>query len=488
MANLTKSNILIRTNTFMNPNIRLNSSKPEKLVKRSISGVGGLGSFLLAAKHDFKIKNNQNNNSTNPGTSDEVIIMKEYKPKKIKKSDTVSEASKIRYKNSSPNSDQSEFSSSSISSSLNSAIPSNKINDENRPQINKHNTELYIRSNKPAKREDTDKNEKNRIQIDLYRSSPTLFYIKEKYKMYLDWLNENGANKEINSLHSKSSAPDTQMPIQLNWYNYEKIVYLNEASGLDYLKYIQNENIPTQVPVSVVANNTEVNHKKEPIQPQTRHVSSSMSFNKVKTNSKSKARASSQQGIVSPNRVNDPLIKPVATIKTAESIIISNLNNNNVKTNTSLDLKNILNKLSNTKNVFETSNSGQTIESKLSKGVKFDQSMNCSQQTIVTSAAINPTHSLKPILKSSTNNNYANENYININSCSQSQPNSIRRVSLISLNTNIKSDKNINNNINASNNNSASKNSSHLKLPPIVNCSEDFYAVLHDLEKDNLIL
>ena len=487
---MTKSNILIRTNTFINPNIRLTSSKPEKLVKRSISGVGGLGSFLLATKHDFRSKkNNQNSNSNNNNaTSDEVIIMKEFKPNKIKKNDTHPETTKIRYKNVSPNSDQSEFSSSSISSSLNSAIHTNKANEENRPQINRHNTELYIRSNfdnKPIKREDTAKNEKNRIQVDLYRSSPTLFYIKEKYKMYLDWLNENGGNKEINSLHSKPSTSDNQMPIQLNWYNYEKIVYLNEASGLDYLKYIQNDNISNQVPVSVVASNTEVNHKKEAVQQLTRNVSSSLSFNKLKSNSKNKTRASSQQDIISSNRINDPLIKNLSTNKPSESIIISNLNNNNAKTNTSLNLKNILNKISNTNDIFETSCNGQTIESKLAKGVKFDQSMNCSQQAIVNSfsAVINPTHNLKPILKSSTNNNHTNENYINLNSCSQSQPNNIRRVSLISLNTNMKTDKSSNSNMIA-----CSKNFSNLKLPPIVNCSEDFYAVLHDLEKDNLIL
>ena len=29
-------------------------------------------------------------------------------------------------------------------------------------------------------------------------------------------------------------------PNEINWYNYEKIVYLNETSCLDYLKYIQS--------------------------------------------------------------------------------------------------------------------------------------------------------------------------------------------------------------------------------------------------------
>ena len=47
--------------------------------------------------------------------------------------------------------------------------------------------------------------------------------IKEKYKMYLDWLNENGGssnnNKENNNLHTKPQInTDNQIqPIQLNW-------------------------------------------------------------------------------------------------------------------------------------------------------------------------------------------------------------------------------------------------------------------------------
>lgn len=61
-------------------------------------------------------------------------------------------------------------------------------------------------------------------EFDLYKQDGSLVYIKQKYKMYLDWLNEN----------SKTSKQKRGQK-QLTWYNYEKKFHNNE-----YLKYLKS--------------------------------------------------------------------------------------------------------------------------------------------------------------------------------------------------------------------------------------------------------
>ena len=63
-------------------------------------------------------------------------------------------------------------------------------------------------------------------QYDLYDPSPSLDYLKEKYRLYMDWLRENDTNEN-----------------QLNWYNYEKSVYLNENSAFRFMKNFNKKDI-----------------------------------------------------------------------------------------------------------------------------------------------------------------------------------------------------------------------------------------------------
>lgn len=63
--------------------------------------------------------------------------------------------------------------------------------------------------------------------FDLYKQDGSLVYIKQKYKMYLDWLNENSKTNKQKRGNK-----------QLNWYSYEKKFHKNE-----YLKYLKNASV-----------------------------------------------------------------------------------------------------------------------------------------------------------------------------------------------------------------------------------------------------
>ncbi len=63
---------------------------------------------------------------------------------------------------------------------------------------------------------------------DLYNPDPTVAYLKEKYKLYLEWLSEN-SNEENQDL-------------KLNWYNYEKTVYADENNSLRFLRNSKSRN------------------------------------------------------------------------------------------------------------------------------------------------------------------------------------------------------------------------------------------------------
>jgi len=101
--------------------------------------------------------------------------------------------------------------------------------------------------------------------------TPTLFYIKQKYKMYLDWLNENATSKNVKSKQSASNIPTATAPSltpndlsnpngsptsssecnspclvdinQLKWYKYENAVLLsNQAKNGDNELKVPNFN------------------------------------------------------------------------------------------------------------------------------------------------------------------------------------------------------------------------------------------------------
>ena len=82
--------------------------------------------------------------------------------------------------------------------------------------------------------------------FDLYKTqNPSLLYIKQKYKMYLDWLAENSSIENLLSASSTSSGPSTNGnngrkngEPQLNWYHYEKS--LISSNNKNYFKYLEN--------------------------------------------------------------------------------------------------------------------------------------------------------------------------------------------------------------------------------------------------------
>lgn len=199
-------------------------------------------------------------------------------------------------------------------------------------------------------------------EFDLYKQDGSLVYIKQKYKMYLDWLTEN----------SKSSKPKRGQK-QLNWYSYEKHFHKNE-----YLRYLKSASI-------------EEDKEKRPIENNGRPRFGSTNSLNLSGESSSFISAPSEIG---------------------------------------------------------------SIERKESrpKGVKFESLNNLASGSFSSSISAG---NLKPILKTSQPNDSQNP-YIKNRLSANSRKRSSQKV--------------------------------HVKFPPIlVQCSEDFYAVLNDLEKEKLV-
>ncbi|CAF0740880.1 unnamed protein product [Brachionus calyciflorus] len=213
-------------------------------------------------------------------------------------------------------------------------------------------------------------------EFDLYKPDGSLVYIKQKYKMYLDWLNENKKN-------TKSKRGQKQ----LSWYTYEKHFHKNE-----YLKYLKNYS-------------DEENEKK--------------SDKKFSSSSKRQVRAVSTISLNLPNE---------------SSIFLSSASENGTAPNT------------------------ERKESK-AKEVKFESLNNLTSSSFSNSSisSSNSSNNLKSILKMSQNKTQYDNPYLK-------------------------------NRLSAKSQNRASTSSSDFKLPPIlVHCSEDFYAVLHELEKEKFV-
>lgn len=204
--------------------------------------------------------------------------------------------------------------------------------------------------------------------FDLYKQDGSLTYIKQKYKMYLDWLNEN----------SKKSKSSKRGQKQLSWYTYEKHFHKN-----DYLKYLKTASL----------------NKEEKFE----------------------------------HRLSDPQLKI-----------------NNFSSTSCLNLQ-----AGTASFISSTSEPGPLITTERkdskAKGVKFESVNNLSSSSFTSSAITNSTTNLKPILKSKQYNPDIQNPYLK------------NRLSA----------------------NSPKRTQSQFKLPPIlVQCSEDFYAVLRDLEKE----
>ncbi len=108
-------------------------------------------------------------------------------------------------------------SSSSSSSTKSSSGKSNNKRKSNKAHVmegeGKHNAKIISHTKNG---ELIDQN----IDLELYKTSPTIAFIKQKYKMYLEWLDQNN-NKSFspNSTNNSNKNPNIN---QLTWYSYEK--------------------------------------------------------------------------------------------------------------------------------------------------------------------------------------------------------------------------------------------------------------------------
>jgi hypothetical protein len=228
--------------------------------------------------------------------------------------------------------------------------------------------------------------------FELYKSSPSILYIKQKYKMYLEWLSENYGGKKKESTNKKITRPNliinqlknSNNANQLCWYDYEKSF-------------------------------------------QEKRKSEALNANKERSNLKNQNRRHS-------------------------SIIDASLD----KSNSGFDLE----KTINSKGVKFSTVNNETENNNIYQGLP-NSSSNIS--------ANSSSNNIKPILKASSTN---------------IDTNLIRRASMCSLlstqSTLDKSNTNLDFLLARAN---AGMITPSLKLPPIAKCSEDFYAVLNDLEK-----
>ena len=246
--------------------------------------------------------------------------------------------------------------------------------------------------------------------FDLYKSTPNISYIKLKYNMYLDWLNENSVKNTKNG------------QVQLNWYNYEKSVNPNSCTNSqETLQYLENIG----------------------------------SFKRAKNSTPpSEIKRSTNRHNLKNNAVNreTPSLDPFAG---KSNKILKSYENKSIEQVTTQ-----IPRLQTNPNSNPPSQTGFA-----SKGVKFNNinpAANPNYSFSFASSSVNQ-HPIKPILK---NLNQVNSDYYNASTY-------YRRSSIGSNHSSQCSDKNSN-----------VVKLSNLKLPPIARCSDDFYAVLHDMEKE----
>jgi hypothetical protein len=85
-------------------------------------------------------------------------------------------------------------------------------------------------SKKRGKYDDEEDDQDNYYEVYTVDSSPDLLHLKQKYKLYLDWLSSNHAAGS-SGMHNSSTSSNNNH--QLNWYQYE--ISLNSRDK-DYLK------------------------------------------------------------------------------------------------------------------------------------------------------------------------------------------------------------------------------------------------------------
>jgi hypothetical protein len=330
--------------------------------------------------------------------------------------------------------------------------------------------------------------------FDLYKTqNASLLYIKQKYKMYLDWLAENSSVENLmNNGNERGSRKRNSNDPQLNWYQYERThINSNNKNYFKYLESLKNSNNYAQQPLGAKL----VSHS---------------SFGHVSTNLMGKNL--SNRPITNLSSLNSDYMPQLGD--THEDIYSlsnkskgvkfdkTNANPFNPKANGNFENRN---NLSRKKTMSPTTGHSNdifypAITSFLSQ-LNTSHSSNNSTPLAMFSLQ---THPKKPILKSSQSSEYSNSilnqrrgSVLSIGSDQSSGKSSIQSLS----------NNNTTNGSNSNNKNKASNKKENLKpqinvvenlnlftdrigvvkLPPIARCSEDFYAVLHAMEKDRLV-
>ncbi len=236
--------------------------------------------------------------------------------------------------------------------------------------------------------------QKTSHSYDLYNPDPTISYLKEKYKMYLEWLSQN-SNEE-------------NQEKQLNWYNYEKTVYAHDNNSLRFLKNSKLTNSSIENSIKEVLKSSHHSTGKKPNYSSMETYTSDL---KIDEKVKEQAR----------RRLSD--------IQTTKGHFVK--------------VPNAFEQIAQTSNRRHTLIKSTSVNA-YSKGVQFEAKNNNKLPSVYNTKQ---RRTMKPILKLqfSEFSSYNDESVIQI----------------------------------------AEDSGKNLKLPPIVGCSEDFYAVLKDLELEN---
>jgi len=344
--------------------------------------------------------------------------------------------------------------------------------------------------------------------------SQTILNVKQKYKMYLDWLNENSLK-----LSNANDSRQTNASSQLNWYNYERN-RVNSDENRYLLKYLDSLNIgdgelTTTSSTHFEAPSANIKTKESKRKEKSSKLQSS-TIHRHRKGEKVKKRGEDErpQSLNRENAINAPTTTNTNSMQTGTSVLES-LTNFNSSINSSTQQLFMLMEPS------STNQAKLTSDSKLlsSKGVKFDKnyltlrSINQANTSInnrnglmntplnqnnqmsngsTDSSSIMSNPVIKPILKASQQTNNNNNNLLSSSSTNQLMP-TLRRVSNSSSGSqSISTGKNT-----QLNDRLASKlllfnlpselnetKAQQVKLPPIAKCSDDFYAVLNAMEKE----
>ena len=313
---------------------------------------------------------------------------------------------------------------------------------------------------------------------DLYKTSPSLVDIKQKYKMYLDWLNGNNTAKQAQSSNFED---DFKTHHQLNWYNYEKSLSRNRliTQTTSSFGYAKNPPVLNSKFVNRASTNmSSINQLPNPYNVRLQKPLNDKKLDKNYFNSLSD----------STNGVNSASIN---SFSPSEDVYSNSMNKKSqVKLPTSINQITILSKGVKFDHVAQSlNNRGLSLKQVDQNDLYYPQSSNglsinnlLSQLNNSGSSSNNSTpllglsHPIKPILKSSQNDYH------------------MRRESVISVGSNPSSDKsvdsgNLQQQHQHSQNGRVNANLSTFKLPPITNvrCSDDFYAVLNEMQRERLV-